>query len=81
MRRAFIVLTAFAAAFTAGCGEPELPAVNDENCTIEAIKNIKSKAVQQEFAGLCLRRSVYPATPSANPMQWGLDGVKEGPKK
>jgi entry exclusion lipoprotein TrbK len=72
------VLTVFAAAALAGCGEPELPAVNDENCTTVGIKSIRSKAAQQEFAGLCSRRSVYPATPPANPMQWGLDGVKEG---
>ncbi len=76
-----LVLTVFAAVALYGCSEPELPAVNDENCTTEAIKSIQSKAAQQEFASLCSRRSVYPATPPANPMQWGLDGVKEGSKK
>ena len=76
-----LVLTVFAAAALAGCGEQELPAVNDENCTTETIKNIKNKAAQQDFASLCSRRSVYPATPPANPMQWGLNGVKEGSKK
>ncbi len=76
-----LVLTVIAAAALAGCGEPESPAVNDENCRPEVIAKIKDKTAQQDFASRCSRQSVYPATPPANPMQWVLDGVKEGSKK
>lgn len=67
---AALVLTAFAAAVLAGCGEQELDCTQPRN---------------QQEQELCTHKESteprIPATPPANPMQWGLDGVKEGPKK
>ncbi|MDD2661597.1 MAG: entry exclusion lipoprotein TrbK [Methylococcales bacterium] len=57
---------------TAGCTESDdaTPVVNNENCAIEAIKKIKNKAIQQEFAGLCVRRSITPDTLPTNNKKW-----------
>jgi entry exclusion lipoprotein TrbK len=45
----------------------QLPAVNDENCKDENIKNMADKEMRQELASLCIRRSRFK--PSSN-RQW-----------
>lgn len=57
-----VIVTTFMALFFIGCGEKtieDLPEVNDENCKHENILKIKNKKLQQEYSGLCLRRSSF----------------------
>lgn len=60
-----IAITALAA--TVACSpKPELqtmPELNDENCIHENIQKLTDKAMQQEFAGKCLRRGSFTPSP------------------
>jgi entry exclusion lipoprotein TrbK len=60
-------------ALLAGCDNKPavqtLPEVNDVNCQIEKIKQIKDKAARQEFAGQCSHRTSGIA-PTKNPKNW-----------
>lgn len=61
-----LILVALAAILVSACSQDVevMPAVNDENCTTEGIKSIKNKAVREEFASLCVRRSKFkPSAP------------------
>jgi len=42
-----------------GCGKPEVPEVNDENCAEENVLKIKDEEVQKKLRGLCMRRSRF----------------------
>jgi len=60
-------LSAATVVLIAGCDSKPaalpLPEVNADNCAIEKIRQISPKERQQEFAGLCLRRSSFvPST-------------------
>lgn len=65
----------FLAAFAllAGCDQQSskvaLPEVNDQNCRLEMIQQIKNKAARQEFAGQCSRRPIGIA-PTDKPKNW-----------
>lgn len=65
----------FLAAFVllAGCDKQPstvvLPEVNDQNCRLEIIQQIKSKAARQEFAGQCSRWLIGIA-PTDKPKNW-----------
>lgn len=64
--KACIVMGLLVSLVVAGCSEDKesvskattMPEVNDENCTTENIRAMPSN-IQQEFSGLCLRRSNY----------------------
>lgn len=60
-------------AFLAGCDNKpaaqRLPEVNDANCQIEKIKQIKDKSARQEFASQCSHRTSGIA-PTKNPKNW-----------
>lgn len=40
-----------------------IPEVNDENCMTENIKKIEDKEAREAFAGLCIRRGSFVASP------------------
>jgi entry exclusion lipoprotein TrbK len=40
-----------------------IPEVNDENCMDKNIVKITDKKVREEFAGLCIRRGSFVASP------------------
>jgi len=40
-----------------------IPEVNDENCMTENIKKIEDKETREAFAGLCIRRGTFVASP------------------
>lgn len=55
-----ILLAGLSVALLAGCDrEPAsqvIPEVNDANCQLETIKQIKDNGARETFAGLCSRR-------------------------
>lgn len=65
----------FLAAFVlvAGCDKQPnavtLPEVNDQNCQLEIVQQIKNKAARQKFAGQCSRRPLGIA-PTDKPKNW-----------
>lgn len=65
----------FLAAFVllAGCDKQPstvvLSEVNDQNCQLEIVQQIKNKAARQEFAGQCSRRPIGIA-PTDKPKNW-----------
>jgi entry exclusion lipoprotein TrbK len=40
-----------------------IPEVNDENCMDKNIAKIADKKIREEFAGLCIRRGNFVASP------------------
>lgn len=68
-------LISFLAAFVllAGCNQQPstvaLPEVNDQNCRLEMIQQIKNTAARQKFAGQCSRRPIGIA-PTDKPKNW-----------
>ena len=40
-----------------------IPDINDENCMTENIKKIEDKEARETFAGLCIRRGNFVASP------------------
>lgn len=40
-----------------------IPEVNDENCMDKNIAKIADKKIREEFAGLCIRRGSFVASP------------------
>ena len=73
MRTTKILIAITALAATAACspkpGLQTMPEVNDENCIHENIQKLTDKAMQQEFAGKCLRRGTFTPSP---PRKWGF---------
>ena len=55
------ILLMFVLLIVSGCTdeiseETAMPEINDENCKPSSLEKITNKAVQQELAGLCIRR-------------------------
>lgn len=69
--RLILLLAAFV--LVAGCDrQPStvaLPEVNDQNCRLEIVQQIKNKAARQEFARQCSRRPIGIA-PTNEPKNW-----------
>lgn len=68
----YIAIAIVLVAFINGCSNEEAastPAltttleVNDENCQLENVKKIENKQAREEFAGLCIRRGSFVASP------------------
>lgn len=57
-----VVYLSLAAVLLSGCDfKPSaelMPEVNEQNCQLESIKQIKDEAVRAQFAGLCSRRPI-----------------------
>lgn len=51
----------------AGCSPQDqvgqMPAVNNENCTIEKIAEIPDRALQSQFRDQCARRNTFKVSP------------------
>jgi entry exclusion lipoprotein TrbK len=47
-----------------------MPVVNSANCSLEAIKKIKDKTLQQEFSGLCLHSTSNNSEPQKTSGKW-----------
>lgn len=73
MKKRLLIPALAALVLLAGCdNQPSTaapPEVNDQNCRLEIIQQIKDKAARQEFAGQCSRRSVGIA-PTEQPKNW-----------
>lgn len=78
IKRSLIAVCVAASALLSACGDKTedapinlkstAPIVNDENCKPEAIAKIGNKAIQQEFASACLRRT--PSSSGAPNKSW-----------
>ena len=60
---------------------PVMPEVNDANCQLPKIMEIKDKATREAFAGKCARRSPTGGgiAPTKNPKNW-LELIHNPPK-
>jgi entry exclusion lipoprotein TrbK len=81
MKVKIVMWAAFVAAGLAGCDSVPvpMPEVNDANCQIDKIMQIKDEAMRREFGGRCSRRPGAIA-PTEKPKNW-LDLTDPGQKR
>ncbi|MBD3812846.1 MAG: entry exclusion lipoprotein TrbK [Betaproteobacteria bacterium] len=79
MKGKIVLWAAFVAAGLAGCGRAPMPEVNDANCQIDKIMQIKDEATRREFGSLCSRQPGAIA-PTEKPKNW-LDLTDPGKKR
>ncbi|WP_017997820.1 entry exclusion lipoprotein TrbK [Paracoccus sp. N5] len=71
-----LLIAALMAALLAGCEKqppaPVMPEVNDANCQLPKIMEIKDKATREAFAGTCAHRSPTGGgiAPTKDPKNW-----------
>ena len=67
MKGKHLLFLVFATLTFGGCSpessQKEMPVVNDENCKPENIVTIEDKAMREQFASMCLRRSNFRPSP------------------